>query len=306
MTTHHFALVAVLGGLAIALVGCGDQISTAPSGAGTTDAGASTAPALPAPDYMGRYQVSATVLERPNHGPQLCNAVAESYPPQCGGPDIVGWDWDAVEAESASGTTWGTYLLTGTWDGTSFTVTEPPAPPEEASGSMGSPDLTTPCPEPEGGWQPVDPAKATEADQVAAVQRAQSSRDFAGAWIDQPHLDALKDQEASDTELEAQANDPARYILNLMFTGDIQAHEQAIREVWGGALCVSPAQRSEAELMRIVDEIDLPGQSTAGIDTAANTVHVQLVVADTSMQEEVDARYGQGAVRLESWLQPID
>ena len=41
------------------------------------------------------------------------------YPPQCGGPEIVGWDWDAVDLEeSASGVTWGTYAVVGTWDGT--------------------------------------------------------------------------------------------------------------------------------------------------------------------------------------------
>jgi hypothetical protein len=33
----------------------------------------------------GTYAVSATVLESPGHGAQLCNAVQDSYPPQCGG-----------------------------------------------------------------------------------------------------------------------------------------------------------------------------------------------------------------------------
>jgi hypothetical protein len=51
----------------------------------------------------------------------------ESYPPQCSGPDILGWDWAAVDGEeSASGVTWGAYAVQGTWDGERFTVTQPP------------------------------------------------------------------------------------------------------------------------------------------------------------------------------------
>lgn len=82
------------------------------------------------PSSSTRYRLSATVLESPGHGPQLCHAVAESYPPQCSGPDVVGWDWAAVEGEeTASGTTWGVYEVTGTWDGTRLTLTEPAGPP---------------------------------------------------------------------------------------------------------------------------------------------------------------------------------
>jgi hypothetical protein len=64
--------------------------------------------------------------------------VAESYPPQCSGPEIAGWDWDAVEAASAQGTTWGVYAVEGTWDGKTFHLieavaapTDPPALPED-------------------------------------------------------------------------------------------------------------------------------------------------------------------------------
>ncbi len=69
-----------------------------------------------------------TVLQRDGAAPSFClGPVAESYPPQCGGPAIVGWDWDAVDGEeSASGVTWGAYAVQGTWDGTRLTVTRPP------------------------------------------------------------------------------------------------------------------------------------------------------------------------------------
>ncbi|WP_406673857.1 hypothetical protein WBK31_35795 [Nonomuraea sp. N2-4H] len=71
---------------------------------------------------------SVTVLESPEHGPQLCSTVAESLPPQCSGPDVVGWDWSKVRHESHGGTTWGQYRVVGTWDGAKLTLTEPPGP----------------------------------------------------------------------------------------------------------------------------------------------------------------------------------
>ena len=59
---------------------------------------------------------------------QLClGPVAESYPPQCTGIPLEGWSWDGVEgAESSGDVTWGAYAVRGTYDGTSFTVTQPP------------------------------------------------------------------------------------------------------------------------------------------------------------------------------------
>jgi hypothetical protein len=39
----------------------------------------------------------------------------------------VNWDWASVDgAESASGVTWGSYAVQGTWDGEQFTLTQPP------------------------------------------------------------------------------------------------------------------------------------------------------------------------------------
>lgn len=61
--------------------------------------------------------------------PELCLAgVMESYPPQCGGPVVVGLDWaDVADAETASGVTWGTGWVIGTYDRQTqvFTLTEP-------------------------------------------------------------------------------------------------------------------------------------------------------------------------------------
>ena len=96
------------------------------AGGGSTDGGVGgwtpPTPALPA-----TVSAVGTVLEA-DDGPELClGPIAESYPPQCSGPPIVGWDWSAVEGEdNASGVTWGAYAVWGDWDGDTFTVTEEP------------------------------------------------------------------------------------------------------------------------------------------------------------------------------------
>jgi hypothetical protein len=71
-----------------------------------------------------------TVLQLDGEDAQFClGPVMESYPPQCSGPVILGWEWpDDGMYESANGVTWGTYALTGTWDGVAFTPTQPAIP----------------------------------------------------------------------------------------------------------------------------------------------------------------------------------
>lgn len=121
----------------------------------------------------------ATVLEQGDSGPRLCHAVAESYPPQCDRPPIVGWDWDAVDGEeTASGVTWVDAVLYGTWDGERFTITRPaegvsawPEPPPDDPA-----DLAPGCDEPdvvdasherdeaEAVIQPLDAGRTRPAD----------------------------------------------------------------------------------------------------------------------------------------------
>ena len=121
------ALGAALAGGALVLVFTGCAGSAAPA----ADSGGSDAPpVVPAsnPAAAGEVLGQGTVLQVDDEAPMFClGAVMESYPPQCTGPEIVGWDWSEVEgSESASGVTWGTYAVQGTWDGTAFTVTQPP------------------------------------------------------------------------------------------------------------------------------------------------------------------------------------
>ena len=247
---------------------------------------------LVADGYAGRFRIAATVLEDKHHGPQLCLAVEDSNPPQCDGPDVSGWAWDSVTHESARRTTWGGYLLTGTFDGRTFTLTEPA---KVNDGSLGpnrrEPDFTSPCPAPAGGWKPVDPAKAT-GDALQAIKVVvRADPDFAGLWIDQ----------------RRRLNDPTDLVLNVRFTKDLPRHEAGIREVWGGALCVSQATRSAAELDKIRQELDgEPGVRWASTDEVTGIVEVAVYMATRARQHELDAKYGQGLVILVGALTPID
>lgn len=86
--------------------------------------------APPAPTLPQAVHGTGTVLEG-DAGPVLClGPIAESYPPQCDGPAILGWDWSAVTEgwQSASGIMWGAYAVWGDWDGETFTVTREPVP----------------------------------------------------------------------------------------------------------------------------------------------------------------------------------
>jgi hypothetical protein len=99
------------------------------SGCGAVAVPSGNAGAEP-PSSSGELIGQGTVISDGNGTARLClGAVMESYPPQCSGPDIIGWDWTAVDqSETAAGITWGTYAVQGTWDGTAFTLTQPPVP----------------------------------------------------------------------------------------------------------------------------------------------------------------------------------
>lgn len=260
----------------------------------------------PGPEGDVRYTVTTTVLESTDHGPQLClSGVLESYPPQCGGPDVVGWDWDVAPAkESASGTTWGEYSLVGTWDGAAFTVTEPPVEADRSSMPADDHRFATPCPAPEGGWVPVDPATATDEAMQAAIAYAEAQPDVGGVWLDQ----SINPASGEDPVDELAMNDPALLVLNVTFTGDLDRHEAEIRARWGGALCVSEVTATRGELEAIRDEIydDLGDQLLfSSVDDVRGRVEIGVPV-DDGLQADLDQRHGEDVVVVMPALRPVE
>lgn len=93
--------------------------SDAPVGQGL----GSLMPGPPDGDVVG----TGTVLDTAS-GATLClGPVMESYPPQCHGIPLDGWDWsDATGFETAGEVRWGQYAVTGMYDGSVFTATAEP------------------------------------------------------------------------------------------------------------------------------------------------------------------------------------
>lgn len=248
------------------------------------------------PEYVA---TSATVLEDGSHGPQLClGAIMMSLPAQCGGPDVPNWDWAAVAGETRRNATIdGIFDVRGVYVDGDFTLTAPPRawqPSDVRADEPAERDFTTPCPEPSGGWFPKGRVMLGEADQQRAIERASSSPTYAELWLDQSH------------HAHPETNDPAKLILNVRVTKDPHAMEASLREVWGGALCVSTATFTDKELRRI--------QQGAGaragrllLMASAGDDHVDLeVILDEGgrLQKEFDKEYGTGVVRVTSALQP--
>ncbi|MGN8551822.1 UNVERIFIED_CONTAM: hypothetical protein OHV15_04450 [Microbacterium sp. SLM126] len=128
MTRHRrHLLVALSAASVLALAGCATPAgSGAPAGALDAPPGASLGSLWPAPPE-GDVVAQGTVMDVGGDVELCLGAVAESYPPQCGGIPITNWTWDGIDGSETSGdTTWGAYAVQGTYDGEEFTVTQPP------------------------------------------------------------------------------------------------------------------------------------------------------------------------------------
>lgn len=251
--------------------------------------------AVPAADGPVRTNGLVTVLDD-GDGPELCTFVAESLPPQCEGTPMADWDWTAhPEHEDQSGTKWGSFVLTGTFDGTTFAVTEAiPAALYDPMSAPPEPELSTPCEPPAGGWGVVTPALATQEGMDATLNAAAALPGFAGSWVDQ-------DQKGGDPEA---MNDPTELILNVAVTEDVAGAEAKLRETWGGALCVSEAAYSESELNKIAIELQsLPGVISSS--AANDVVEIGVLFDDGSLQAWADETYGEGRVEISSTLSPL-
>ena len=109
---------------ALLLAACGTD-----SGRATDPAGSPSSTPVPTevPVASGPVHTRGLVTVMDTGSPQLClGPVAESYPPQCGGPPLVGWDWADHHGafEHVGEIRWGEFAVSGTFDGTTFTVTD--------------------------------------------------------------------------------------------------------------------------------------------------------------------------------------
>lgn len=250
-----------------------------PAGGGAAAGTPSGAAPTPVPEGEVRTDGLVTVLDA-GDGPELClGAVAESYPPQCGGPALADFDWGDVGSEEAAGVRWGSYALTGTFDGSTFTVTD--AIPAALYDAMAEPQpepLAAACEEP----TTTDTAKATPEDLDATLAAASALPSYASAWL------------TGNT-------------INVAVTEDAEAAETELRRTWGGMLCVTTVERTDADLNQVNQELQaaLGDQLLTSGSTSPDSLDAQVVYDDGSVQEWADATYGEGLVRISSALVPV-
>lgn len=123
------AAPAVALALALSLTSCsgddGPVVASDPAGGGAPAEAPQPPDVVPSAPGAVSSRGLATVIDT-GDGAELClGAVAESYPPQCSGPGVPAWDWADQRGmfEQQGAVRWGTFAVTGTWDGSSFGVT---------------------------------------------------------------------------------------------------------------------------------------------------------------------------------------
>jgi hypothetical protein len=294
MRLRMVGLVAV----GVMVAGCGDQ--TTQLRPGPVAEPASSQPQAPGGAVTTRHPVP--VLDS-GDGAELClGVVQDSLPPQCGGPELVGWDWGGQDGyyQDVAGVRWGEFKVTGTFDGTDITVTDVvPAVEWTGSGVASDVDFSSPCPEPPDGW-PSGPVLDLSHD--AVFEAAQRRSDYAGGWLTQrdPRHTVASDQALAD-DPETKAVPP---IVNIKVVGDPAAAEAELTRVWDGPLCVTTAERTESDLRAIQDEVatSARGMLSASVDVMTGSVELTVAHDDGTLQAELDRRYGEGVVDVASAL----
>ncbi|WP_407564473.1 hypothetical protein [Streptomyces sp. 184] len=267
---------------AVLVAGCGSEDASGSAGDRDRGEGDPTAQL---------YRVRATVLANGEHGPQLCRTMTDSLPPSCGGPDVVGWNWDDVRAHREKGTTYTDPLvLVGTWDGERFTPAEKPRPDRESTGTDAVADFATPCEE----LKDARPGKGKDAGDAArqrVLDKAATLPGYAGSWLDG---DVVNLRFAGTGDEGGKAAGP-------------DAAERELRGLWDGPLCVVGAEHTEDELTRIQRQVDkdVEGMVGSAVDPVRNAVTLEVVAATPELRRELDRKYGEDTVRLSGWLQPV-
>ncbi|WP_109473012.1 hypothetical protein [Ornithinimicrobium cavernae] len=305
--------------LTLVLAACGTE--SGPSSPGSPPDG-SSGPGGPPQDTVGPPTAPQVIVDpeaevvglgilmhAEESGPvELClGAVAESYPPQCGGPVLEGeFSWDEVEAETAGGVTWtnegyyvtGHYDPSGSPDGT-ITLTRPVrADPPEGYPQPEAVDDSFPqlCEDPTADVRDSDPVADTSGpdgvEQENALQQlAQGTDGYAALW------------------------GSGGGVMNVVVTTDAEEARRQFREVYSGPLCV--VQRdvpTEADARAAQDAVSAEFQElrllSAGYAAVSGVLDVQVLLADETtvdrIHELVAPWLSPDEIVIHSALQPLE
>lgn len=137
----------------------------------------------------------------------------------------------------------------------------------------------------------VDATRAGDPDIEATSVRARDVAGFAGLWIDQ----------RSGTE------DGAGMIVVVRTAGDVAEMRAAVREVWGGPLCIAGARFTEEELLAAYRDLSGElGMVSVGVEAVGNRVDLHVFMATVERQRDLDVRFGAGLVHQEAVMEPLD
>ncbi|MEO1059815.1 MAG: hypothetical protein AAFZ07_00250 [Actinomycetota bacterium] len=269
---------------------------------------------LVATSAVDRWVVSGTVLDD-GDGPELCLFVLASLPPQCGGPQAVDLDWDDVEGvEDLGGVRWGSgRFVVSAVDPTTQLIDAVrilgPAPDDARFVPRDAPIIEPGCETPPGGWTHPDPSRVTFEAFHSAVEVVRGvpghGNTGVGRIVDPgPFPDDPDDQ----LEWERAASDPFNQILVLRHVGDTTSVVAAVREVWGGPLCLLPARSTFDELLAAQDEVRLgpgrPNVFSTGIGWF-DGLRIEVLVADGAEVEAIRREVAPVQVRASAWFEPV-
>jgi hypothetical protein len=263
------ALAAVAG---LVLAACGGLGGAAGSGGPDQDAptidGTTSDPA-------GEVLVGVgTIMQVDGEPAQIClGGVLTSYPPQCGGPVLIGFEgWDSLDHEAASGRTWGDAWVVGTYDGTSLALTGPPTSEPPAG-------WVAPTPEPLDFPQLCDDPAGDVADAAANG------------------IDLMTQQSDLQVFVETYDGYVLSYVsgggdvMNVLVSGDAAQAREDFREVYAGPLCVQTSDLPlQSEIRAAQDALNAVGEDLDLLSTGSGVsglLEVQLVVAGSTQVEAV-------------------
>ena len=266
---------------------------------------------LAATSAVDRWVIDGTFIDE-GDGPLLCWSTMDSFPPQCGGgPRVVDLDWEELEtSESAAGTTWGEgrVLVTTVDDATprheAIRVIGPAEPP--AFVRREAPVREPMCEAPPGGWAHDDPARVTEDRfrQASVAARELPGHADAGVGRIVPLGDFPDDPAGQEAWLEL-AGDPFNDIVTIRTAGDAQQVVAAVREHWGGPLCVLPARFTEIEERAAQSSLPHGPNVLGSASRWGDGIEVVLAVADGALVESLDRELGPGMLSAVIAFQPV-
>lgn len=277
-------------GVGLVLTGCGSH-AAAPDALGP-------APSTTTSDVAARSQVSGPddvlvgtgiLMQKSPEAPvEICvGGVLESWPPQCGGPRIVGdVDWDGLGVERVGDVTftreavWGVGRLDLAKD--TFTLTEP---------LSATPPST---------WRTPTPTPMTF-PQLCEDPYAGGGRKGAGSPEDQHRVqDAMTSLAGYVTSWVSDG----RALYNILVTGDPTAAHARLRALWKGGLCVEqrdlPTAQAITSAQKAVGDLatakKIHLQSTGSNPTGGGLDVMLTVLDESSMDAVLDA--------VRPWLDP--